>query len=76
MTYLSIGYKRPELQKWFVNSTHTRVVFFRQGFTLRIFWSHNKGQSLGNKDFTSLRRVNDINEINEAIRSFSCYGES
>ena len=22
------------------------------------------------------RRVNDINDINEAIRSFSCYGES
>ena len=31
------------------------------------------GQSLGKKDFTSLRCVNDINE---AIRLFSCYGES
>ena len=28
-----------------------------------------------NKDFTSLRRVN-YNDINEAINSFSCYGES
>ena len=33
--------KRPELQKWLVNSTHTRAIFFRQGFTLRILVMQN-----------------------------------
>ena len=48
--------KRPELQKWFENSAHTRAIFFLQSLSFKhmyVFWFRNKGQSQGNEDFKS-----------------------